>query len=88
MGSEDTDGLWSSMTYGGHIRDDRWKRAAATGEVVGTCFVCGGYLIPDDPGWARASVIQWFVARCLDCGHEVAAPGGRLNVRKRGRYGP
>jgi len=79
-------GLWSEMTYAGAIRRDKWARAIATGEVIGTCRVCGGFLVPNDPGWPEASTIDWYIASCLDCGHEVAAPGGRI-LMKRGSYG-
>lgn len=71
-------GLYSAMTHAGFIRDDRWKRAAGTGEVIGTCRECGGYLVPDDPPVVETAPVQWFTARCLDCQHEVAAPGGRV----------
>jgi len=71
-------GFYSAMTHGGFVRHDRWKRAIATGEVIGTCRACGGYLVPDDPPVVDTNPVQWFTARCLDCGHEVAAPGGRV----------
>jgi hypothetical protein len=81
-------GLWTAMTYAGHIRYDAWERAVATGEVIGNCRLCGGYLVPDDFGWAEESHIRWFTARCLDCGHEWSAPDGKvLKHRERGRDG-
>jgi hypothetical protein len=88
MNSAAGGGLYTAMTYSGFVRADRWKHATATGEVIGTCRECGGYLIPDDVGWTELSPMQWFTASCLDCGHEVAAPGGRvLKHRERGGHG-
>jgi hypothetical protein len=84
----DEGGLWSSMTYGGRIRQEKWRSAAATGEVIGTCRDCGGWMIPDDPTYNDEAPLVWFTARCLDCGHEVASPEGRLSrPLKRGHCG-
>ena len=67
MTGKDPGGLWSAMTYAGHIRADAWDRAVATGEVIGVCRNCGEYLVPDDIGWVDDSLIRWFTARCLGC---------------------
>lgn len=81
-------GLYAEMIHGGMIRQDRWEQAKATGEVIGSCRECGGFLVPDDFGWEDESPILWFTARCIECGKEVAAPGGRtLKHRERGRSG-
>lgn len=81
-------GLWSAMVFSGMIRVERWHRAVEIGEVIGQCRVCGGYLIPDDIGADDGAPVDWFTASCLDCGHEVASPGGRtLKHRERGRSG-
>lgn len=88
MADKSEGGLWSAIAGMGLIRPDRWDHAAATGEVIGICSACGGYLVPDDLGWPEYSTIEWFNARCLDCGKECAAPNGHLlKHRERGGYG-
>lgn len=78
-------GLWAALVSGGVIRNGAWENAAATGEVVGNCRACGSYLVPDDPpSYGERPALPWFVARCLDCGREVASPGGRV-LRRSGR---
>ncbi len=77
-------GLWQSVVAGGEIKRDAWRNAAASGEIVGTCRNCGGYVVPDDPSEYNDIPLQWYVARCLECGGEVAAPGGRVG-RNRGK---
>lgn len=76
-----TCGLWDTVVNCGKIRPDLWRKAKATREVIGTCRHCGGYLAPDDPKDFGTETMRWFVARCLDCGHEVASPAGRLAKR-------
>ena len=55
-----------------------WNREGEGKGVVGTCREpkCGGLLqaMPTHEDGTRA----WYGAACLDCGHEVWAPAGRL----------
>lgn len=77
-------GLWQSVAHSGQIKTGAWGDAAAAGGVIGTCRSCGGYLVPDDPYRYGDTPLEWYIARCLECGHECAAPGGRV-LHKSGR---
>lgn len=65
----------------------RFRRALATGEVIGTCRVswCEGWMIAIPEPDKAATPIEWFTARCAECGAEVAAPGGRM-LRRSSRW--
>lgn len=77
-------GLFPSVTRGSTVNVDAWRSAERTAGVIGTCRLCGAYLVPDRTRDGEHSRIEWFVARCLGCEQECAAPGGRL-LRRSGR---
>ncbi len=68
----------------GSINRSAWSRAGASGEIVGTCRACDGYMAVDDPPAYDEPALEWFIARCLSCEQEAASPGGRT-LRKSGR---
>jgi hypothetical protein len=72
-------GLWSAVVTDGAVNRAAWARAAAAGDIVGTCRRCGDYVTPDPPpAYGDEQPVEWFIVRCLACGHEAASPGGRL----------
>lgn len=75
--------LWSRVTNGDLIDSGQWSRAKAASEFVGECRNCGGYLLPGSI--IQVGRIEWYEARCVACGHEVAAPGGRI-LRRSARW--
>lgn len=75
-------GLWGAVIKDGGLNRHAWANAAASGDIVGTCRACGGYVVPDTPPtYGEEQTVEWFLARCLSCGHEIASPGGRLSRR-------
>jgi hypothetical protein len=80
-------GLYRSIRRRDNTIDpDRWRAAAAAGDLIGECRLrgCGGYMVPDDPPPEPGSPTE-FTARCLVCRREVVAPGGRVLARS-GRH--
>lgn len=59
-----------------------WHRANDRREIVGTCRVrlCGGLMQAVDTQ-EDGGGITWYGAECLNCGHEVVAPNGRVLAR-------
>lgn len=59
------------------------REAAESHAPVGSCG-CGGFLFAEKParGYAGRGPV-WVSAVCPNCGHEVAAPDGRLRPRWR-----
>lgn len=76
-------GLFSWLTVDDVIDSALWNRANAGHEIVGECRLCGGHLTPAGTSYL-AGRVEWFEARCVQCGHMVAAPGGRT-LRRSGR---
>lgn len=74
-------GLFSSIVSDGRIRVGPWRSAAASGGFVGTCRSCGGFMVPDALPDEQETRIEWYVARCLTCEQECAAPDGRVSSR-------
>lgn len=68
---------------GVRIETRAWNRAVELGELVGECRQCGSKLKPLPTEAIRH--ITWYTARCVGCGHEVAAPNGLL-VRRSSRH--
>lgn len=66
------------MMKGGRVDPAAWAAAARARETIGICRKCGGYLAPDDVVPDEPMRLRWFIARCLDCGQECAAPDGRV----------
>lgn len=71
-----------------HVED--WRRAVNGKEIVGSCRQggCGGFLkaVDTQQSGSEASRIDWYGAECLNCGHEVTAPNGRV-LRRSSRLG-
>lgn len=75
-------GLYRSMR-GPDFRIDpgKWAAAAEHGDLVGECRrrACPGFLVTDDPpAKDNPHARQDYHARCLFCGEEMVAPGGRV----------
>lgn len=66
-----------------HVAD--WHRANDAREIVGSCRQpgCGGFLQAVDTH--QAGGITWYGTECMNCGHETAAPEGRV-LRRSGRH--
>lgn len=75
-------GLWDRYVVDDHVDHAAWLRARATGELVGDC-VCGGYLQPGES--YTVGHTEWYETRCVTCGRETAAPGGRI-LRRSSRH--
>jgi hypothetical protein len=61
-----------------------WNRARADRSYVGTCRMCGGYLIPEPSDAYPESpdtAIVWYGAVCRACGREFVAPDGKVLQR-------
>lgn len=60
------------------IHSVEWNRLAERGGIVGNCRQpkCGGLLkaLPTHEDGKRT----WYGAECLNCGHEIAAPDGKV----------
>lgn len=79
----------------GQILHGRWMRAAASGEIVGSCrkFKCNGHLVAERP--EEVGRTTWYEARCIkEDRHRVASPGGRtlsddptIMAMRRARWG-
>lgn len=80
-------GLYGRVVLGGEINPVMWAQADDSAQIVGTCRDndCDGYLVVDPPKEYGPTPLTWFEARCLKCGHQVAAPGGRL-LRRSSRW--
>ena len=76
-------GVFGRFVAGDHVDSGQWNRARAAGEIVGVCRVCGGYL--KALGVYQVGRVEWYEARCIDCGHEITAPGGRV-LRRSARF--
>lgn len=75
--------LWRRVVDQDMIDINQFNRARAESNFVGTCRLCGGHLAPmptDQEGH-----LEWFEARCVLCGKEVASPGGRT-LRRSSRH--
>lgn len=77
-------GLGWTFTQGDTINVGQWNRARAERGIVGSCRLCGGHLVPQETE-PRIVALEWFEARCILCGHEIAAPGGRV-LRRSSRH--
>lgn len=77
-----TEGLWDRFVVDDQVDSRQWLRARATGDLVGDCS-CGGYLAPGEV--YHNGHVEWYEARCITCGREVAAPGGRV-LRRSSRH--
>lgn len=62
----------------GIVLERAWLDACAAGLSVGGCVVrrCGGHLEPRRP--TDIGRTRWYEAACATCGHEVAAPHGKV----------
>lgn len=69
-------GIWLQYLHDHAVDADAWRRALDGRQLVGTCRECGGRLAPQEPYEVHGGA-QWFPARCIECGREVAAPGSR-----------
>jgi hypothetical protein len=81
-------GLFRKLVARNYTVDaDAWRHASNEGELVGQCRRpgCGGYLTVDQPQPYPGVDLVWYLARCLKCDNEVAAPGGRV-LRRSGRH--
>jgi hypothetical protein len=76
-------GLWQRVTTRDGVDAASWEQARRERGYVGTCRVCGGYLVPRPPYWVGH--VEWYEAQCLACGREVVAPGGR-RLRRSSRH--
>lgn len=70
-----------------------WAHAVATGQLVGTCRECGGYLAPGKP--YQVGRVAWYPAECVGatpagtgCGAELATAGPRPRAKPPPRYRP
>lgn len=68
------------------INEPAWHRANNRRELVGACRQpkCGGLLQPQDTH--ESNGITWYSAACLNCGHEVVSPNGRVLRRSSRRH--
>jgi len=70
-------GLWERFKDGDRINHGAWLRARAEGAHVGTCRICGDYLIPAAPYEHTDGRVD-NEAHCRACTATVNAPGGRI----------
>ena len=72
-------GLWARYKTGNQVDHAAWMRACAEGSWVGTCRLCGDYLIPVRPHQANAKRTDYEAhCRAEACGWILNAPGGRI----------
>lgn len=60
-----------------------WNYAVERGELVGECRKCGYKLKPLPTEMVHGTA--WYVARCVNCHYEIAAPNGLL-LRRSSRH--
>ena len=77
------EGLYRRLVDRSEIDVAGWNRVRSERGHVGTCRSCGSYLVPLSV--ERHGGIDWYEARCLSCGKEVAAPDGRT-LRRSSRH--
>jgi hypothetical protein len=73
--------LWKRFVDNGCVVHGAWLRACAENSYVGTCRICGDYLIPRHPYAVRAGYDYEYQCRNVQCGHIYNAPGGRSFAR-------
>jgi hypothetical protein len=61
------------------ISVEHWEALVALDQPVGTCPMCGAAMKGEEP--IEASGRLFLDARCVSCGHETTAPGGRRKAR-------
>jgi len=63
------------------INTPAWHHANDSRDIIGSCRQpkCGGLLQAIDTH--TENKITWYAAECLNCGHEVTAPNGRVLAR-------
>lgn len=71
---------WRVVMDGDHIDPRAWSH------MVGSCRACEkGHLIAQTQHNRGPKDVTWFEAKCSNCGHEVAAPQGKI-LRESSRH--
>ena len=71
---------------GGYLNTIAWNRAAENGEHVGTCRMCGYYMLAEPTH--QAGRMYWYGAYCTNhrCGRTIASPQAEV-LRRSSRHG-
>lgn len=72
------DGLWRRYVAAGEVLHAAWLHARSAGEWVGTCRLCGDYLIPLPPDEHAGRIDYEAACRNRQCRYVLLAPGGRV----------